>query len=504
MERNRVFFQGFVSNHCGYCNESDERNSINITADKLTVEFYDALLDKGWRRSGIQYYKPDNEKSCCPNYPIVCNALEFDFTKSFRTCVEQMNSYLENGSINMTNSSSILYTKSLTVNPSHKLKSKQIENCINSRKARNLRFMESCKHKAKKYSLPVEEAAKLVNARHEKMRMMRSSLEESLYPTKSKMNVEFKPMHKLRIELNSVDSQRCKDLFDSEHKILVNYQIAIHNDEGSEWKKDNFKHFLCSEPFYEKPIEHFNLTKDIHNSSLLVQPPSLPSNYGSYHCHYFLDEELIGVGVIDVLPSCLTSVYFFYDPKYKFLNLGLYSGLVEASIVRRLNFCFIGSESQNSLTRYNLGFLVYECPKMHYKLRFRPSSLLCSETNTYVDQEKCLDKLKIAKYARFADQSVENVKQVSINDVMNIHLYIENPEDTFTLESYLVYCAGHNISARLQDQIVLCYCEFANSIGLELLSQIVIQVGYFHLCVRNKLAELPRVLLGYKQFQNTS
>lgn len=36
---------------------------------------------------------------------------------------------------------------------------------------------------------------------------------------------------------------------------------------------------------------------------------------------------MIAVGVIDLLPSCLSSVYFFYDPDYSFLSLGTYAAL---------------------------------------------------------------------------------------------------------------------------------------------------------------------------------
>jgi len=37
--------------------------------------------------------------------------------------------------------------------------------------------------------------------------------------------------------------------------------------------------------------------------------------YGSHHQHYLInDKYLIAVGVVDVLPHCLSSVYSFYDP----------------------------------------------------------------------------------------------------------------------------------------------------------------------------------------------
>lgn len=37
--------------------------------------------------------------------------------------------------------------------------------------------------------------------------------------------------------------------------------------------------------------------------------------------------KLIAVGVIDILPRCVSSVYLFYDPDYSFLSLGVYSAL---------------------------------------------------------------------------------------------------------------------------------------------------------------------------------
>lgn len=49
--------------------------------------------------------------------------------------------------------------------------------------------------------------------------------------------------------------------------------------------------------------------------------------YGSFHQQYWLDKKLIAVGVIDVLPLCVSSVYFFYDPDYSFLSLGTYASL---------------------------------------------------------------------------------------------------------------------------------------------------------------------------------
>jgi len=54
---------------------------------------------------------------------------------------------------------------------------------------------------------------------------------------------------------------------------------------------------------------------------------TLAEGYGSFHQHYVLDGKIIAVGVIDILPRCVSSVYFYYDPDYAFLALGTYSAL---------------------------------------------------------------------------------------------------------------------------------------------------------------------------------
>lgn len=54
------------------------------------------------------------------------------------------------------------------------------------------------------------------------------------------------------------------------------------------------------------------------------EPPAshLPRKYGAYHQMYRLDGELIAVGVIDILPHCVSSVYFMYNSKWERFSLG--------------------------------------------------------------------------------------------------------------------------------------------------------------------------------------
>ena len=83
--------------------------------------------------------------------------------------------------------------------------------------------------------------------------------------------------------------------------------------------------------------------------------------YGSFHQQYRLNGKLIAVGVIDILNKCVSSVYFFYDPAFSFLNLGTYSALREIELTRRLH------QIDPQIEWYYLGFYTHECLKMRYK-----------------------------------------------------------------------------------------------------------------------------------------
>jgi len=82
----------------------------------------------------------------------------------------------------------------------------------------------------------------------------------------------------------------------------------------------------------------------------VASQPNFPG-YGSFHQKYYLDGHLLAVGVIDILPHCVSSVYFLYDPDFSFLTLGVFSALQEISFAVSL------SKIQPSLNYYYLGRL---------------------------------------------------------------------------------------------------------------------------------------------------
>ena len=80
---------------------------------------------------------------------------------------------------------------------------------------------------------------------------------------------------------------------------------------------------------------------------------------------YWLAERLVGVGIVDVTPQTLSSVYFFYEPELSRRSLGVFSALREIEECRR-----------RGLAYWYIGFHVLGCAKMTYKEAFRPHELL--------------------------------------------------------------------------------------------------------------------------------
>jgi arginine-tRNA-protein transferase len=99
--------------------------------------------------------------------------------------------------------------------------------------------------------------------------------------------------------------------------------------------------------------------------------------YGGFHQQYRIDGKLVAVGVIDVMPRCLSSVYLFYDPDYDALNMGTVTALKEIEWVQKT------SKSTPKLNEYYMGYYIHSCKKMKYKGTFRPSELLCPERFTW-------------------------------------------------------------------------------------------------------------------------
>ncbi|XP_034993318.2 arginyl-tRNA--protein transferase 1 isoform X5 [Zootoca vivipara] len=89
---------------CGYCKSDTGNLSHGMWAHSLTVQDYQDLIDRGWRRSGKYIYKPIMNRTCCPQYTIRCRALLFQPSKSHKKVLKKMLKFLMKGEIPVVDS----------------------------------------------------------------------------------------------------------------------------------------------------------------------------------------------------------------------------------------------------------------------------------------------------------------------------------------------------------------------------------------------------------------
>ncbi|KAJ9085089.1 Arginyl-tRNA--protein transferase 1, variant 3 [Entomophthora muscae] len=201
------------------------------------------------------------------------------------------------------------------------------------------------------------------------------------------------------------------------------YQINVHHDLENDITPESFKRFLV-----ESPLKYETISGD--NGSFEL---------GSFHQKYYYKGQLIAVGVLDLLPACVSSVYFMYDIDFAHLSLGKFSAMVETRLSIYL------SKMLPSLKYYYMGFYIHSCPKMLYKGSYHPSYLVDPSTLDWVPFEECVKLLDLAKakringFACFSDgKDLDNPPISGFDDFFNA-------EDYDKMDAYLhgnVYCLG--------------------------------------------------------------
>ncbi|XP_060097493.1 arginyl-tRNA--protein transferase 1 isoform X7 [Heteronotia binoei] len=98
------YFGGEDGYRCGYCKDNTGNFSYGMWAHSMTVQDYQDLIDRGWRRSGKYVYKPIMNQTCCPQYTIRCQALHFQPSKSHKKILKKMLRFLTQGETSKINS----------------------------------------------------------------------------------------------------------------------------------------------------------------------------------------------------------------------------------------------------------------------------------------------------------------------------------------------------------------------------------------------------------------
>ncbi|XP_059517834.1 arginyl-tRNA--protein transferase 1 isoform X5 [Myotis daubentonii] len=464
------YFEGEDFYRCGYCKNESGSRSHGMWAHSMTVQDYQDLIDRGWRRSGRYVYKPVMNQTCCPQYTIRCRSLQFQPSKSHKKVLKKMLKFLAKGEISKGNCEDEPMEPSMEdavagdmalinkldlqcdLNLQESLEREVKKKGKSTKKEESNEFIQSQDkneelgsgepshavdvHTAPKpgkgadLSKPPCRKAKEIRKERKRLKLMQQSpaggpegfqapREPKTKPNQPKSLEEliFESLpedasHKLEVRVvrSSPPSSQFKATMLESYQVYKRYQMVIHNHSPDEptvsqvrlvpvsFEDPEFKSSLSQSfslyvkyqmAIHQDPPEECGKTEP-------ENPPNGPDcGYGSFHQQYWLDGKIIAVGVIDILPYCVSSVYLYYDPDYSFLSLGVYSALREIAFTRQLH------EKASQLSYYYMGFYIHSCPKMRYKGHYRPSDLLCPETYVWVPIEQCLPSLENSKYCRF-------------------------------------------------------------------------------------------------------
>ncbi len=80
---------------------------------------------------------------------------------------------------------------------------------------------------------------------------------------------------------------------------------------------------------------------------------------------YYVDKKLVGVDLMDITTDGISAIYFFYDPDYPKLSLGVYS------LIKQIEFAKILGKDW-----IYLGYWVDGCKAFEYKTNFKPLEIL--------------------------------------------------------------------------------------------------------------------------------
>ncbi|KAJ6599183.1 arginine-tRNA-protein transferase [Mycena vulgaris] len=221
------------------------------------------------------------------------------------------------------------------------------------------------------------------------------SLIDAVHAAEAAFNSNEPHVHKFEtiLEPSSYSSEK--------FELYCKYQQDIHNDTKS--TPSGFRRFLVDSPLCPTPIPYTS------------PPPShLPTNYGSYHQLYKCDDKLFALGVIDVLPNCVSSVYFMYDPAWEEFSLGKLSALREISLASEIQ-----AAGAPEMTSLYMGFYIHSCSKMRYKGEYSPSYLADPETYVWFPLKTCIPLLEKYRYACFSNpdhSSAESPDSLAIEE----------------------------------------------------------------------------------------
>ncbi|GJR70932.1 acyl-CoA N-acyltransferase [Tanacetum coccineum] len=449
---------------CFPCNIPVSFGLAAIWAQSLTVYDCQALIDRGWTRTGSSLWKPEMEKTCCPSYTIRLKASDFVPSKAQVQVSKRMQRFLD-GSLNVKKPDEQIETscdssRLYNTNSVSSVQTDVIVDTINYLSGQLDSVVLTCTELGE-FPSDIQFSKASVKSVAPTKRIQAEGTQDLLYTS----NICFYISADIRRASKGIstgkDPKYTAEVLSSHLKNtasaigllvkawnghinfystetraqadLVAGKTAVSKDSSStdsgelHVKKQNLEIRLKRSSFdpeeyalYRRYLikvhnhkpDHVTESsyKRLYVDSPLIYVPSSgditvpPCGFGSFHQQYLIDGKLVAVVVIDILPKCLSSKYLFWDPDFAFLSLGKYC------ILQGINWVKETQSYCPSLQYNTLGIYIHSSNKMRYKAEYSPSELLCPLRYQWVSfdtAERLLDKKSYVVLSDFATLQYE-------------------------------------------------------------------------------------------------
>ncbi|OTA57252.1 arginyl-tRNA-protein transferase [Hypoxylon sp. EC38] len=204
------------------------------------------------------------------------------------------------------------------------------------------------------------------------------------------------PSHVFTVTLES------DDFTEEKFRVFENYQQVVHRESPSSISREGFRRFLCTSPLRKEK---------------LTGPEGRERQLGSFHQCYRLDGQLVAIGVLDLLPDCVSAVYFLYHESIHKFSPGKLGALREIALAIEEGYRW-----------WYPGYYIHTCPKMRYKIDFSPQQILDPETLEWIDlTQDVLKKFDDHGYLKLRETSENTVRNTSTEET--IPMEVEDRED---------------------------------------------------------------------------
>lgn len=245
-----------------------------------------------------------------------------------------------------------------------------------------------------------------------------------------------------------------------ELKVYQKYQTIVHKDKPEEITEERYNQAWGSTNLIYSKIPY---PEDF--SSKTKHPEIYPTTYGTYKLIHRIDGKIIGVGIWDVLPHSLSSVYFYYDTDYSFLDLGIFSAIREIEYVKSFN-----SLIDNKFKYYVMGFYCENVQKLRYKGEYHPSEILDHLTMNYVPLDSVRDIIKDGKIHKLSKEKGSEHYGITTEEAKNIlknkTLKYQNKE--YNIEKFVSACYKYpeKVNKMLENMVITLGREFIELVSI--------------------------------------